>query len=131
MLDGSPILRPCVEVATGAALHAYVGVVDSGSPICVADPALVAEAGVDIEATEPTMTVPLGMGASFSHVPMFEIRLSLLPPEDVDAAPVPWSLLVAARGGWRFPFAILLGQLGWFDTFPTMIDAAATTVVLS
>jgi hypothetical protein len=26
------------------------------------------------------------------------------------------------------PFAVLLGQRGWFDRFPTRIDASACTV---
>lgn len=128
LLDGLPIARPCVEVSTGTTNHVYLGVVDSGSPICVADPAFVAEAGIDLYRTKPVIEVQLGMGAALSWVPMFEVRLSLLPPEDVDALPRAWSLLVAARGDWRFPFALLLGQRGWFDTFTTTIDASATTV---
>lgn len=130
LLDGSPILRPCVEVTTGVATHAYVGVVDSGSPISVADPAFVAEAGVDLARTEPVMEIPLGMGAAFAQVPLFEIRLSLLPPEHLAELPITWSLLVAARGSWRFPFAVLLGQRGWFNRFPTTVDATHTTVHL-
>ena len=41
---------------------------------------------------------------------------------------VPWSLDLGARGRWRLPFAVPLGQRGWFDTFPTHIDATTSTV---
>jgi hypothetical protein len=130
MMDGSPILRPCVLVAAALSGDAYAGVVDSGSPITVADPAFVAEAGVDLATAEPVMEVPLGMGASFGRVPMFEMRVTLLSPHSVYDETVSWSLLVAARDHWHLPFAILLGQRGWFDRFPTTIDATHTTVHL-
>jgi hypothetical protein len=48
-------------------------------------------------------------------------------PYMMDGSPI---MLVAARDHWRFPFAVLLGQRGWFDRFPTTIDATHTTVHL-
>jgi hypothetical protein len=74
MIDGTPIMRPCVEVTTGSWGVAHVGVVDSGSPITVADPAFVTAAGIDISSQEPVMEIPLGMGAAFGRVPMFGIE---------------------------------------------------------
>lgn len=49
--DGSPILRPCVEVSHTASDSLYLGVIDSGSPITVADPGFLIEAGISLEAT--------------------------------------------------------------------------------
>lgn len=39
-----------------------------------------------------------------------------------------WSLSVAVQVKWRLPFAILFGQRGWFDVFPTTIDARSSLV---
>jgi hypothetical protein len=33
-----------------------------------------------------------------------------------------------ARPRWRLPFAVLLGQRGWFNQFPTRIDARMSAV---
>lgn len=126
--DGSPILRPCVEVSPVGTDAVYLGVIDSGSPITVADPAFVTEAGIDLESDRPAMEVPLGLGTAFGHVPLYEIELDLLPPVGLDAAPRRWTLLVGARPRWRLPFTILFGQRGWFDRFPTTIAADSITV---
>jgi hypothetical protein len=126
--DGSSIMRPCVIVSTGADDSLFLGVVDSGSPVTVADSAFLAEAGIDIATDEPVMELPLGLGATFGRVPVFEVGLQLVPPDDVDAAPRPWRLHVAARPIWRLPFTILFGQRGWFDTYTTTIGARDTLV---
>lgn len=105
-----------------------MAVVDSGSPITVADPALLTEAGLDLETTVPVMEVPLGLGGRFARIPMFEVDLELVPPDEVDAPPLRWTSLVGARDGWRLPFTLLLGQRGWFDRFPTTINGTETTV---
>jgi hypothetical protein len=126
--DGSRIMRPCVEVSNARTDDLYVGVVDSGSPITVADPAFVREAGVDLDTDEPVMEVPLGLGANFGRVRLFEIEVELLAPFGLDEPPVRWRALVGARPDWRLPFAVLFGQRGWFDRFPTTIDATGLTV---
>jgi hypothetical protein len=127
--DGSPILRPCVEVSVRTDA-VYLGVIDSGSPITVADPAFVTEAGIDLERDRPVMEIPVGLGAAFGHVPLYEIELDLLPPIGLDEPPRRWRLLVGARPRWRLPFTILFGQRGWFDCFPTTIGASDITVHL-
>jgi hypothetical protein len=127
--DGLPILRPCVEVSVRTDA-VYLGVVDSGSPITVADPAFVTEAGIDLERGRPVMEVPLGLGPAFGHVPLYEIELDLLPPIGLDEPPRRWRLLVGAQPRWRLPFTILFGQRGWFDQFPTTIGASDITVHL-
>ena len=126
--DGSAVLRPCVTVASTRSRIAHIGVVDSGSPISVADPAFLAHLGIDLSQT-PIMKIPLGMGASFDTVPLFEVEMALLPPER-DGPPATWTAVVGARPRWKHPFAVLLGQRGWFHTFSTTIDRTHTTVHL-
>lgn len=109
----------------------YLGVIDSGSPITVADPAFLIEAGIDLQASLPMMEVPLGLGAAFGRVPLYEVELELIPPVGVNGPAHRWTMLVGARPGWRLPFTILFGQRGWFDRFPTTIDADDITVHLS
>jgi hypothetical protein len=41
-----------------------------------------------------------------------------------------WTLHLGARNNWHLPFPVLFGQRGWFDQFPTTIDAESTTVDL-
>jgi hypothetical protein len=126
--DGSPILRPCVVVSAVASDLVFLAVVDSGSPISAADPAFLAGAGVDVTSAVPVMEIPLGLGGAFGRVPVYEVELQLVPPVGVDGTPRRWRLEVAARPSWRFPFTVLLGQRGWFDTYPTTISALETDV---
>jgi len=123
-------MRPSVTVSTGSDDADFLGVVVSGSPITVADSAFLAEAGIDLTSDEPVMELPLGLGAVFGRVPVFDVELDLVPPGDVDAANRSWLLQVAARPVWRLPFTILFGQRGWFDTYTTTIGAKDTLVHL-
>jgi hypothetical protein len=50
--DGSPILRPIVPLVIRVGVPAVLGVLDSGSPISVANADLFARLGVDIEVDE-------------------------------------------------------------------------------
>lgn len=117
-----------IEPAEGMA--AVLGVLDSGSPISVANADLFALLGVDIDAEDPVYEVPLSVGRGFESTPVFRVELRLCAPADDEAAVVTWSLELGARRRWRLPFAVLLGQRGWFDSFPTRIDAATSTVDL-
>ena len=128
--DGTPIRRPVVPLAVAPFTEDLLAVVDSGSPISVADAQLFKWLGVDITTVRPLYEVPLGLGAGFGKVPMFEVVLALRPPNEFDE-PVSWSLHLGARSNWRLPFAVLFGQRGWFDTFPTTIDASTTTIRLA
>ena len=65
------------------------------------------------------MEVPLGLAARFDRLPVFDIDVLLQSPDGLDIAG--WTLRVAVRPAWQFPFEILLGQRGWFDTFTTTI----------
>lgn len=83
--------------------------------------------GVDIDADAPIYEVSLGVGGRYFPVPFFEVELALRPPTDGDES-VRWRLPLGARRSWRLPFAVLLGQRGWFDRFPTWIDFDTSTV---
>jgi hypothetical protein len=105
-----------------------LAVVDSGSPISVADAQLFEWLGVDLLTAQPLYEVPLSLGSNFNRIRMYEVELSLRPPDDVDASVVKWKLHLGARPNWKLPFAVLFGQQGWFDRFPTTIDGTQTTV---
>lgn len=63
------------------------------------------------------MEVPLGLGARFERLPIYETRLTLLAPNR--HAMRTWTLSLAIARSWHFGFDVLLGQQGWFDTFTT------------
>lgn len=42
-----------------------------------------------------------------------------------------WTRPLGARPGWTLSFGVLLGQRGWFDRFPTRVDASTSTVEVS
>lgn len=104
-----------------------LGVVDSGSPASVANATLFGELGVDIDRAEPLYGIALTVGGRFTPTPVFEVELWLHPPGP-GAEPVAWTLPLGARTNWTLPFGVLLGQRGWFDRFPTRIDAFTSTV---
>ena len=105
-------------------------VLDSGSPISVASADLFTFLGVDIGADDPLFEIPPSVGGGFERTPVSRVCLRLSSPDDHTHG-VPWSLDLGARSRWRMPFAVLLGQRGWFDTFPTRIDATTLTVEIA
>jgi hypothetical protein len=126
--DGSAIRRPVVPLVLGSFADEFAAVVDSGSPMSLASPGVLARLGVDVDRDEPLYSVPLGMGSAFGSVPVFAVELLLQAPPGVDAEPVRWHLHLGSRPSWRFPFSVLFGQRGWFDTFTTTISGFETTV---
>lgn len=128
-VDGAPLLRPVVPLIVAVGLPAVLGVLDSDSPISVGSSDLFAFLGVDIETDDPLYEVPLSVGGRFERTPILRVRLRLGSPGDHTDV-VSWSLDLGARSRWRLPFAVLLGQRGWFDTSPTRIDVTTSTVEL-
>lgn len=129
--EGSAILRPVVTLKVEVLSEDLLAVVDSGSPISVADAQLFEWLGVDLLTAQPLYEVPLNLGSNFNRIPMYEVELSLRPPDDIEAELVRWKLHLGARPNWKLPFAVLFGQQGWFDRFPTTIDGTQTTVHIS
>jgi hypothetical protein len=127
--NGASICRPAVPVS-GISIHQTIfGVIDSGSPISVADSHLFERLGVDIATAQPVFEVPLTLGGRFGTIPIFAVELLLQPPSELpNETPIRWRVQLGSRPNWSFPFAILFGQQGWFDFFPTMIDATSTEV---
>lgn len=128
--DGSMVRRPVVTVAPLASTQVLLAVVDSGSPISVADARLFDRLGIDTGNDEPLYEVPLTVGGGFGRIPVYAVELLLKPPASSTEPPLAWTLHLGARTGWHLPFAVLLGQRGWFDQFPTTIDGHSTTVEL-
>lgn len=115
--DGSPILRPAVPILIPNQDSVHFGVLDSGSPLSVTSGRFARQAGIDLDSAVPILEVPLGLATRFDRLPMFEINLALQAADGSDT--VSWNLLVAVRPNWQFPFEVLFGQRGWFDSFTT------------
>jgi hypothetical protein len=129
--DGSAIRRPAVRIAAAAFDQNLLGVIDSGSPVSVAGSWLFEHLGIDLAVTKPIYEVPLTLGGRFGTIPVFSVELILQPPLDsMQQEPIHWTLQLGSRPNWSFPFAILFGQRGWFDQFPTTINATHTEVHL-
>ena len=54
--DGSLVRRPVVPVGAAGSLRDYMGVIDSGSPLSVADRRLFPSLGIDIDSDDPLFT---------------------------------------------------------------------------
>ena len=104
----------------------HFGVLDSGSPLSVTSRRFARQAGIDLDTAVPLMEVPLGLATQFDRLPMFEISLELQAPDGSDT--VSWNLPVAVRPTWRFPFEVLFGQRGWFDSFTTTFGSGHLAV---
>jgi len=115
--DGTSIVRPAVPFLVAGHEQVHLGVVDSGSPLTVTSRDVAVRAGIDITSTAPLMEVPLGLGARFDRLPVFMFELELQPPSGTDG--FRWTLPMAVQSRWRFPFEVLFGQRGWFDSFTT------------
>ena len=120
-----------VTVAPVTSAQILLAVVDSGSPISVADARLFQRLGVDTEPDQPLYDVPLTIGGGDGRIPVYAVELMLVPPGSIAGSPVLWSLHLGARARWHLPFAVLFGQRGWFDRFPTTINATTTTVTIA
>jgi hypothetical protein len=126
--DGSAVRRPVVTLAVESIQQTLLAVLDSGSPVSIADASLFAVLGIDLTNDEPLYQLPLTIAGGAGALPVYEVTLGLQPPADTDEPIVWWRLHLGARTNWRLPFAVLLGQSGWFDTFPTTIDATESVV---
>lgn len=124
--DGSPILRPAVPILIPDQTSVHLGVLDSGSPLSVTSRRFARRAGIDLDTAEPVMEVPLGLATRFDRLPMFAIDLELQSPAGSDI--VSWDLMIAVRANWQFPFEVLFGQRGWFDSFTTTFGPGGLAV---
>ncbi len=59
--DGRTIRRPVVTVGAPGTVRDYIAVVDSGSPVSVADSRLFPSLGIDIETDAPLFEVSVGV----------------------------------------------------------------------
>lgn len=104
-----------------------LGIADSGSPISIAAVDFFGLIGVDVDNDEPVYELPNSVGGRYASTKLFDVELTLRPPTD-DLPTLRWRLLLGARPNWPIPAPVLFGQRGWFDRFPTKIDATTTTV---
>ncbi len=86
-VDGSPLTRPVVPIEPAAGMAAVLGVLDSGSPISVANAEVFALLGVNIDKDDPVHEVPLSVGRGFEPTPIFQVELRLCGPERVSVRP--------------------------------------------
>jgi len=115
--DGTSIVRPAVPFLVVGHEQVHLGVVDSGSPLSITSRDVAVRTGIDIASTPPVMELPIGLGARFDRLPVFVFELELQAPSGADG--FRWMLPLAVQPRWRFPFEVLFGQRGWFDSFTT------------
>ena len=70
--DGQPVLRPMVTVGAPGLAEEYEALVDSGSPISIANSELFGKFGIDLSVDEPLYVVPMGIGGVFARIAVFE-----------------------------------------------------------
>ena len=79
-VDGSAVVRPVVPLVISGLMPAVLGVLDSGSPISVADADLFALLGIDVERGRTCLRGPLSVGGGFERTRVFLVDLELRPP---------------------------------------------------
>jgi hypothetical protein len=114
-LDRS-VLRAAVQVRVPGRRRTFSALVDTGGPVTVVAQEVIAAGGGDPIATGSMLPVRLG-GRQFS-APLFDLTLEVLPPSDVDAAPLAWRGIVGVLS--PFPHqgtSVILGQIGFLERF--------------
>lgn len=123
------VLRPLLQLMVqGPKDYATVyALVDSGCEHVLVAPWLERLTGIT---TDPNRYITLGIAGENLRVTFGSATLGLVPPDDVDAETCTWDCEVGVVQGWRASWAVVLGQVGFFDRFTvTMHRSAGATAV--
>lgn len=111
-----PVLRAVVRVSTPGEPGAVSALIDTGAPVTI-----VGRSFFELcrDAVDTGTTMVLRLGGSTSVVPLHRITLEARPPYGARGAePIAWTSLVAVLDPWpHLGTAIMLGQIGFLDTF--------------
>jgi hypothetical protein len=75
--DGSAVRRPVVTLAVESIQQTLIAVLDSGSPVSIADASLFAVLGIDLTNDEPLYQLPLTIAGGAGALPVYEVTLGL------------------------------------------------------
>ncbi|MGH9225750.1 MAG: hypothetical protein ACRD2W_18630 [Acidimicrobiales bacterium] len=124
------MLRPIVPVSLVAGadhLAPSAALIDTGSESVLAAGWLADVLGVDLSANPDRVTV--GIGGQVAEVTFVEVGLRLHAVHDVDEA-VDWRADVGFVPGWPAPFPMVLGQVGFLDTFTVTLSRVAAMLAI-
>jgi hypothetical protein len=123
-VDNRIVLRPVVPITLVGQDEDHEarvwGIVDSGAERTLAAPGLARQIGVN---PDPNRRIHLGIGGDTRAVRFADVTLRLRPSED--AGPddsVEWRTEVGFIEQWKPPWAVLLGQVGFFDNFTVTLS---------
>lgn len=124
------VLRPVVPVTivgpAGAAAP-RVGLVDTGAENVLAAAWLADFVGLDL--SQNVDTALIGIGGQTAEVAFVEAELRLLSP-DAGEEFISWRCDIGFVPGWRAPFAMVLGQVGFLDQFTVTFHRGAATLAM-
>lgn len=127
---GREVLRPVVPISMGAAGEYVVpvaGLIDTGSESVLGADWLADVLGVDVGASNDRVTI--GIGGRVAEVTFAEVELRLHSAHDADES-VSWRADVGFVPAWPAPFPMVLGQLGFLDTFTVTLSRLAAAVAI-
>lgn len=124
-------LRPVVAVRLVGAYEAPIKVaalVDSGSEHVLATPMLARAIGVD---PDPATETTIGIGGKGRLVRFADARIQLFPDIDSEDDPLSeWDAEIGFFSHWEPPWAVLLGQWGFFSRFTVTMNRAANALAV-
>lgn len=129
---GRKVLRPVVVVRlvgpAGEAPVRVIALVDSGSEHTLATPMLARAVGID---PDPATETQIGIGGKRRDVRFADVQMQLFSSSDGDDEPlVTWDTEIGFFNRWEPPWAVLLGQIGFFDRFTVTMSRSATTLAV-
>lgn len=113
---GRPILRASFTVGVPGHRAGFAALVDTGGPVTVIAPHVLAAAGSQAVPTGAILPIRLA-GRSF-RAPLFEITLDAYPPDGHHELPMSWRGLAGVLEPWPHQgTSLMLGQLGFMEQF--------------
>lgn len=119
-----PAIRASIKGPLGATPWAFA-LIDSGSEYTLAGPWIPQTVGVT-----PTDEVAIGIGGQDRLVTFADVTLRISRYGTNDQEFVEWRTEIGFFKEWDPPWAILFGQLGFFDQFTVTMHRGAMTVAL-
>ncbi len=128
---GRETLRPVVAVRLHGESEAptkVAALVDSGSEHTLAAPLLARAIGIE---PDESREFTIGIGGGARLVRPAQVTIELYPRLDTDDPPLTtWDTEVGFFATWEPPWAVLLGQVGFFDKFTVTMSRLAQALAI-